>query len=363
MTFLADLDTPVPLVDVTRLRRNITRMAERVGTTQARQRPHVKTHKTRQVAALQLGAGADGLTVAKLGEAEAFADAGFEDLFIAYPLVGEAKLRRLTALMRRVRVCSTVDSLEAAQATSRAMVAAGLTADLVMEIEAGSGRTGVPAPDARALAERIGELPGIRLMGVMTFAPGYVTGIDAQREMGFREGSLTADVASTLRAAGHPITVVSAGSTPTSPWAAQVPGITHVRAGNYVFHDRKQVSMGVATFDDCALTILATVVSHPAPRRYVVDAGIKTLAGEDYGWGTYGQLLERPDVVVSWAAEEHGVIDLPAEVPDPRLRVGDRVRIVPNHACGVPNMHDELVAVEEDRVLDTWRVIARGRVR
>ncbi|MBX3028999.1 MAG: hypothetical protein KF809_02450 [Chloroflexi bacterium] len=141
------------------------------------------------------------------------------------------------------------------------------------------------------------------------------------------------------------------------------PGRHPLRAGNYVFHDRKQVSLGVASIDDCALTILATVVSRPAPRRYVVDAGIKTLAGEDYGWGTYGVLLDRPDVVISWAAEEHGVIDLPPSVVDPGLAIGDRVRILPNHACGVANMHDELVVVEGERVLDRWPVIARGRVR
>lgn len=363
MTYLADLDTPVPVVEVGRLERNIARMAARVGETGARQRPHIKTHKTAQVAAAQVRAGADGITVAKLGEAEAFADAGFEDLFIAYPLVGDAKLRRLAALMGRARASSTVDSLEAAQATSRAMAAAGLTADLVMEIEAGSGRTGVPPDDVAALGDRIGELPGIRLMGVMAFAPGYVTGVDAQQAMGRREGELVVEMARGLRAAGHPITFVSAGSTPTSPWAAQVAGVTNVRAGNYVFHDRKQVAMGAATFDDCALTILATVVSRPAPRRYVLDAGIKTFAGEDYGWGTYGQLLDRPDVVVSWAAEEHGVIDLAPEVADPRFRVGDRVRVVPNHACGVPNMHDELVVVDGERVVDAWPVIARGRVR
>jgi D-serine deaminase-like pyridoxal phosphate-dependent protein len=181
--------------------------------------------------------------------------------------------------------------------------------------------------------------------------------------MGQREGSLIVEMATILRAAGHPITFVSAGSTPTSPWAAQVPGVTNVRAGNYVFHDRKQVAMGVATFDDCALTVLATVVSRPAPRRYVLDAGIKTFAGEDYGWGTYGQLLDRPEVIVSWAAEEHGVIDLAPEVADPGFRVGDRVRVVPNHACGVPNMHDQLLVVEGERVVDTWAVIARGRVR
>jgi D-serine deaminase-like pyridoxal phosphate-dependent protein len=139
--------------------------------------------------------------------------------------------------------------------------------------------------------------------------------------------------------------------------------VTHVRAGNYVYYDAKQVQLGAATWDDCALTVLATVVSAPQPRRYVLDAGMKTLAGEDYGWGTYGRILGRPDVVLSWVAEEHGIIDLGAEVPDPRWRVGDRVRIIPNHACGVSNMHDRVLAIEGERVVDEWRVIGRGRVQ
>lgn len=139
--------------------------------------------------------------------------------------------------------------------------------------------------------------------------------------------------------------------------------MTHVRAGNYVFHDRKQVTMGNATLEDCALSVLATVVSRPVERRYVLDAGLKSLAGEDYGWGTYGQLLEHPDVVISWAAEEHGVIDVPPDVADPGFRIGDRVRVVPNHACGLANMHDELVVVDDGRVVDRWPLIARGRVR
>lgn len=363
MNSIGDLDTPVPVVDLPRLTRNIARMAERIAATPARLRPHVKTHKTRHVAALQRDAGADGLTVAKLGEAEAFADAGFDDLFIAYPLIGERKVRRLAALMRRINVSSTVDSLEGAEGISRVMTEEGLIADLVIEVEAGSGRTGVPAEDVVGLADRIGDLPGVRVMGVMVFAPGYVDGQDAQRAMGEREGALVADTAAALRARGHRITFVTAGCTPTSPWAARVPGVTHVRAGNYVFHDRKQLAMGNATLDDCAISVLATVVSRPAERRYVVDAGLKSLAGEDYGWGTYGQLLEHPDVVVSWAAEEHGVINVPDGVADPRLRIGDRVHIVPNHACGLANMHDELVVVDDGRVVDRWPLIARGRVR
>ncbi len=365
MTFVEDLDTPVPVVDVRRLEANIARMAGRLAPTGVAHRPHAKAHKTREIAEHQLRGGAAGLTVAKVGEAEAYVAAGFEDLFIAYPVVGRTKLLRLIKLLERTPVSFTIDSAAGARGASEVLERSGHTADVVMEIEAGAGRTGVPdIAAALELASLVAELPGIRLTGVMAHAPGYVPGLDAQRAMGHDEGAIAVHAAQALRAAGHTgVTFVTAGCTPTSPFAAEVPGVTHVRAGNYVFYDRKQVQLGVATLDDCALTVLATVVSRPRPRRYVVDAGIKALAGEDYGWGTYGVLLDHPEVPISWAAEEHGVINVPDDVADPGLHIGDRVRIVPNHACGVPNMHDELVAIDGERVVDTWRVIARGRVR
>jgi D-serine deaminase-like pyridoxal phosphate-dependent protein len=365
MALVGDLDTPVPLVEVGRLERNLARMAGRIAATGVGHLPHTKTHKTREIAERQLAHGASGLTVAKLGEAEAMVDAGFDDLLIAYPLVGEAKMRRLAALLDRARIRFTVESADGARAASDALAAAGRTCGVLIEVEAGSGRTGVATiPDVVELAGLVDSLPALALDGVMAFGAGYVEGEDAQRRTGHAEGGVAASAAEAIAAAGlGPVPIVTAGSTPTSPYVAEVPGVTHVRAGNYVYHDLMQVHLGVATLDDCALTILATVVSHPGSRRYVVDAGLKTLAGENYGWGTYGRILEQPDVVISWAAEEHGVIDLADGVPDPGWRIGERVRIVPDHACGVSNMHDEVIAVDGETVVDTWRVISRGRVR
>lgn len=362
--FLGDLDTPVALVDVDVLEANLARMAGRIGATAAAHRPHTKTHKTRQVAERQWAHGARGFTVAKLGEAEAMAEAGFDDLLVAYPLVGRAKLERLLRLLDRATMRFTVDSVAGAEGASAVLGPAGVTLDVLIELDAGIGRSGVPeVADAVALAERVAALPGLRVAGVLCFAAGYVEGEAARRAAGTAEGRRVAEAAAALRAAGHAAGIASCGSTPTSPFAAQVEGVTEVRAGNYVFHDRMQVRLGVARREDCALTILATVVSHPRERRYVVDAGLKALAGEDYGWGTWGELLDHPGVTVTFANEEHGVIVLPDDVADPGLLVGDRVRIVPDHACGTVNMHDELVAVEGDRVLETWPLISRGRLR
>ena len=174
---------------------------------------------------------------------------------------------------------------------------------------------------------------------------------------------MSVQVANLLSANGHMARAVSVGSTPTAVAAAGVAGVTEVRPGVYAFGDLKQIQLGTARLEDCALTVLATVVSHPRPERYVVDAGLKALAGENYGWGTYGRILEHPGLVIDWAAEEHGVILVPEGEPDPKLRIGDKVRIVPDHACGTVNMHDELVAFDGDTVVDVWPVIGRGRVR
>ncbi|CAN5723363.1 D-TA family PLP-dependent enzyme [soil metagenome] len=364
MTLIGDLDTPVALVDVDVLEANLARMAERVAGTPVTHRPHSKTHKTRQVAERQRVHGARGFTVAKLGEAEAMAEAGFDDLLVAYPLVGRIKLERLLRLLDRAAVRFTIDSLDGAQGASAVLGPAGATVEVLIELDAGIGRTGVPElEDAVALAERVDALPGLRVAGVLCFAAGYVEGEARRREAGTAEGRRVAEAAAALRRAGHAAVIASCGSTPTSPFAALVEGVTEVRAGNYVFHDRMQVRLGVARPTECALTILATVVSRPRERRYVVDAGLKALAGEDYGWGTYGELLDHPGVQVSFANEEHGVIVLPEDVADPDLGVGDRVRIVPDHACGAVNMHDELVAIEGERVIETWPLISRGRLR
>jgi D-serine deaminase-like pyridoxal phosphate-dependent protein len=361
-----DLDTPVPLVDVQRLERNLARMAAiAAGSASARLRPHAKTHKTREVAQRQLELGATGITVAKVGEAEAMVAAGFDDLYIAYPLLGEQKLRRLLPLLDRARIRFNVESLRAALEASQFLERHGRVVDVCIEMDS-AGRSGLVDPEqAGRLADEIAALPGLNLVGVMNYGNAYGTSEpDEQARIGREEGEFAVAVANRLRAAGHAIDVVSVGSTPTTRHAARVDGVTELRAGVYAFMDLKQVSLGGSgTYDDCALTILATVVSHSRPDRYILDGGLKTFAGENYEWGTYGRVLDRPDIVITRATEEHGIVILPDDVPDPGWRIGDRVRVIPNHACGTSNMHEELIAVDGERVVDRWQVIGRGRVR
>jgi D-serine deaminase-like pyridoxal phosphate-dependent protein len=360
---LETLATPAVVVDLDVLERNIARMATRVREAGVRLRPHAKTHKCPDIARLQRAAGAWGLTVAKVGEAEVFADAGFDDLFVAYPVVGDDKGRRLLELADRVRIAVGADSVEGARTLARPFREAGRSLDVVLKVDVGYGRVGVLPERAAEVAGRIAGLPGLRLRGVFTHGGhGYAGATRAAVEEVVRlEGERLSAAAGELRAAGLPVEEVSVGSTPTAARAMRTPGVTECRPGNYVFHDGSQVALGTCAVEDCALTILATVVSVPAPDRAVLDAGSKTLSSDPLRpvAGGYGQLLGRASRIDK-LSEEHGVV---AVAEGESFRVGDRVRILPNHACVVANLHDQLVGVCGDRVETVLEVTARGKVR
>ncbi len=338
-------------------------MATRAREAGVRLRPHAKTHKCPEIARLQRAAGAWGLSLAKVGEAEVFADSGFDDLFVAYPVVGEDKGRRLLALSDRARLAVGVDSAEGARTLAEPFRAAGRTLEVLLKVDVGYGRVGVLPERAVDVARQVAEVPGLRLRGVFTHAGhGYLAGdkagVDAIARL---EGERLAETAALLRGAGLSADEVSVGSTPTAALAMRVSGVTECRPGNYVFHDASQVALGTCAVEDCALTILATVVSAPAPDRAVVDAGSKTLSSDPLRPkpGGHGQVLGRASRIEK-LSEEHGVI---AVAPGEVFFVGERVRILPNHACVVANLHDRLVGVSGDRVEAILDVAARGRVR
>jgi D-serine deaminase-like pyridoxal phosphate-dependent protein len=363
MAGLAELPTPAVIVDLDVLERNIARMAEACRRAGVRLRPHAKTHKCVAIARRQLGAGAAGLSVAKVSEAEVFAEGGCRDVFIAYPAVGEDKGRRLLSLAERARIAVGADSAEGAATLAGVFRSAGRTLDVLLEIDVGLGRTGVRPEQALDLARALAAHPGLRLRGVFTHA-GHVYGTAGSEEragVGQREGEDMVAVAERLRAAELAVEEVSVGSTPTVARSRTVRGVTEVRPGNYVFHDASQVNLGSCTLDDCALTVLATVVSVPEAGRAVLDAGSKTLSkdplapsGGGFGWivGAKSRLQA--------LTEEHGVVDV---APGERFRIGERVRILPNHCCVVANLHDELVGLRGAEVVERLRVDARGRVQ
>jgi D-serine deaminase-like pyridoxal phosphate-dependent protein len=360
---LDDLSTPAVLVDLDVLERNIARMASWARDAGVRLRPHAKTHKCPQIGRLQRAAGAWGLSIAKVGEAEVFADAGFDDLFVAYPIVGEDKGRRLVALGDRVRLAVGVDSVEGAATLARPFRDAGRCLDVLLKVDVGYGRVGVTPEQAVAVAEAVADLPGLRLRGVFTHAGhGYLAETQAAvGDIARQEGQRLVGAANALRAAGLPVEEVSVGSTPTAPLAMRVDGVSECRPGNYVFHDASQVALGTCRLEDCALTLVATVVSVPAPDRAVVDAGSKTLSSDPLRPrpGGYGQIIGRESRIEK-LSEEHGVV---AVAPGESFRVGERVHILPNHACVVANLHDRLIGTSGGRVETVLTVAARGRVR
>jgi len=359
---VADLPTPAVLIDLDRVERNLARMAEAARDASVRLRPHAKTHKVLEIGRLQLAAGAAGLSLAKVSEAEVFAAAGFDDIFLAYPTVGEDRARRLLALSDRIRIAVGADDVEATRALGAVFRAAGRTLDVLLKVDCGYHRVGVDPADARAVACRIAELPGIRLRGVFTHggqAYSAETPEDAA-EVGRSEGETVARVARELRDDGIPVEEVSVGSTPTALSAMRVEGVTECRPGNYVYYDGSQVALGTCRLEDCAMTVIARVVSAPVPDRAVLDAGSKTLSSDPLRprAGGHGRILGTSSRIER-LSEEHGVVQV---APGDRFRVGERVRILPNHACVVSNLHDVLYAVRGDRVEAELRVAARGKV-
>lgn len=362
-----ELDTPCILVDRAKLLNNIRRYQGYADAAGIALRPHAKTHKTPEIARLQIEAGAIGVTVAKLGEAEAMADGGVRDILVAYPVVGSAKLARLIALAKRVKITVACDGIEAATGISDAALLAGLVVDVWIEVDPGYGRVGVqPGAGLERLAGSLGSLKGIRVCGVLVFAGhSYDAETDAQREaIAAGEAKIAREAAAALRGFGFPIETVSAGSTPVGRFAAAMKGVTEIRPGTYVFGDIMMVKAEALAIEQCALTVLVTVVSRPAPDRAVIDAGTKvfTMDGEDSAIGTgRGYVVGHPAIKVAWFNEEHGVLKLPDS--EQGLQVGDKLEIVPVHCCAVINMLDELHVVVNDRVEQAWRIAARGKVQ
>jgi D-serine deaminase-like pyridoxal phosphate-dependent protein len=361
-TLLAHLDTPALLVDLPRLRRNIAAMQALAGRCSVALRPHTKTHKSPVIARMQVDAGARGITVAKVGEAEVMVEAGFDDIFIAYPIVGEAKYRRLLPLLARARIAVAADSLDGVRMLSDFFGSRGVNLPVLVEVDTGFRRTGVQtSEEAITLAWEISRAPGLVFGGLMEFG-GHAYGAcseEERRTIGHDEGARLAGMAKRLADIGLPPPVVSTGSTPSMPFVAEVAGVTEVRPGVYVFGDLKQAELGTLRREECALTVLATVVSNPAPGRYILDSGTKALSSDHYATLTFGELKEHPGATIVRASEEHGIIE-GATLP---LRIGDKVEVIPNHACATCNMHDELFAVENGRVVDVWPVLGRGKFR
>jgi D-serine deaminase-like pyridoxal phosphate-dependent protein len=354
----ATVETPVGYVDLERVRANARRVAAYAGRHGLRWRPHVKTHKSLEVACIQLEAGADGLTVATLREAEVMATLT-PDILLAYPPVGVAKLQRLLALPRELDLKVALDAPEVLAPLSAAAAAAGRTVGVLVELDVGLGRVGVRTDaDLVRVAEEAASSSAAAFRGIL-FYPGHI------RMPRGDQSSLIAEVGKRLRAAldalqgvGLVPEIVSGGSTPTLWDSHLMAGLTEIRSGSCIFFDREALDVGVASPQDLAYTVLTTVVSTAVPGHAVVDAGSKALAKEGRGGAGFGVVLEHPEVVVGSLSEEHGVLDLASTTWRPV--VGERVRIVPNHVCVSVNLQDALLA-QDGEMHRMLTLDARGR--
>ncbi len=390
MTAIEHVPTPALLIDLPRLERNLRRMQERADKESAALRPHIKTHKMVALARRQRGLGARGLTVAKVSEAEVFTSAGFDDVRIAYTVVGKDKHARIAAMQARSRVSFCVDSLEAARQASVVYAEMQVVADVLIEIDAGYHRCGVlwNDPDLVAFVRAVDGLPGLRVKGILTHeGNAYAAPRDGEdKSAAFRRVMAEArdrmlEVGVKLRSAGISGALsgefeISMGSTPSmyvfENRSLKGFRITEIRPGNYVFNDMIQVSQGACTLDDCALTVLATVVSRhrdaKGTERLFLDAGRKVFTSdaapgrEGYGCVLYNasRMVAHPHVRLAGLSEEHGWCRVRGGAT---FAVGDKVRVVPNHACVVANMLPEAMVVKSGEVVSVWSVDARGCVQ
>lgn len=356
------VDTPVLAVDLDIMQRNIADMAQTARRSGVALRPHVKTHKSPEIAHLQIAAGATGVTAAKLGEAEVMVAGGITDVLIAYPLVGDLKLLRLEKLAAQAQVTVSLDSLEVAQGISRVGQRLGKRMPVYLEVDTGLKRVGV-APGAQAveLAQAVARLPGVEVVGVMTHG-GHVGAAQSPEELeqlSRAEAELLVTTARAIDKAGVPIRVVSPGSTLAARFEADTPGVTEIRPGTYVFNDSNTVDRWVAQPADCAAFVITTVVSRPAPDRAVIDAGSKTLSADARvgGRAGYGIVLARSGIEVVRLSEEHSVLSVADGVD---LAIGDQLLVVPNHVCPAVNLSDVLVTVRAGQVVGQIPVLARG---
>lgn len=345
-----DIDTPAVIIDVDRAMANIIRAQQFANSNGIKLRPHIKTHKLPYFAKKQIEAGAVGITCQKIGEAEVMADAGIDDIFITYNILGSEKLNRLLALHKRNKLSVVVDNQRVLSGLAEKFTDTLHPLSVLVECDTGMGRCGVQnSKEALALAQSIASHQGLHFAGLMTY-PRSGKAKEAEHWL-----SSAKDV---LLAVGIVCETISSGGTPDMWQSFKNSCITEYRPGTYIYLDRSQVEHGVGGADDCALHVLTTIVSHPTPARAIIDAGSKALSSDTLGLEGFGEVVGHPQVTITGLNEEHGILAT-AGAP---LGVGDRLRVLPNHACVVSNLFDEVYFTSGQNVVGRMQVAARGRV-
>jgi D-serine deaminase-like pyridoxal phosphate-dependent protein len=361
---VSEIDTPAIVVDLDVMERNLERVACYARDHGLRLRPHTKTHKSVSLARRQLALGAAGLTVAKVSEAEIMLGAEPADVLIAFPIIGHTKLARVVELARRTRVTIALDNAFAARQLSDAARAAQVEIGVLAEVDVGLGRVGVAPGELVPLAQVMLKLPHLRFEGI-TFYPGQIKSLDEAGLEGLAHVSeILRGIMDDFRAAGIETKIVSGGSTPTLFHSHEVHGLTEIRPGTYVFNDINTVRSGACEMEDCAASILATVVSTARPGHMIIDGGSKTFSSDRLANSsevTFGHLVEAPGARFHKMNEEHGFVDLAHT--DAEFRAGDRVHVIPNHVCVAVNLHERVYGVRGEEVEEIWNVDARGKLQ
>lgn len=344
---IEELETPSVLIDLDRMEANIRAMQALCDSHGLAFRPHIKTHKIPAIARLQIEAGAKGLACQKVSEAEVFAQAGFNDIQIPYNIVGAKKTGRLVDLALYNKITVSADSPAVIAGLGEAAAAHDMSLRVLVELMTDIRRAGTDVNHVVQLAQQIDSHENLHFAGLLVY-PSNPTVRPALQE-----------ALALLHAAGLGVDVVSGGGTGAAIHAAEMPELTELRVGTYVFNDWTTVDNGWTTLDRCAMTVRATVVSRPEEGRAILDSGSKTLSS-DVRDGLYGHVVEYPDARIYKLNEEHGFLDLSA--CDDRPDVGEIVHIIPVHTCVVTNLHNQIYGVRNGEVEVTWPVAARGLV-
>ena len=347
-----EIETPAVLIDLAIVRQNVTKYQKYCDDKGLHLRPHIKTHKIPELAKLQLSSGAIGITCQKVSEAEAMlSEGGVDDILITYNIYGRPKLERLKDLSKRCHLSVVADNSVCLKGLSEIFKGTGKPLRVLVECDTGALRCGVVTPEeACTLAKEINEAPGLKFGGLMTYPP-----ISQQSKVNdFLERAKNLIEKNNIE-----VDVVSIGGSPNMWEVEKIPVGTEYRIGTYIYNDRSLMERKVCSEQDCALTVLSSVVSTPTPERAVIDAGSKVLTTDLFGLSGHGHIIGYPELVISQLSEEHACITSDGPTG---LSIGQKLRIIPNHACVVSNMLNEVIFVEGQKFLKTQPVVARGMV-
>ncbi|WP_164667202.1 alanine racemase [Virgibacillus doumboii] len=353
-------DTPFVSLDLEIMDRNINWLQDLANESNVKIRPHTKTHKSPYIAHQQLKAGANGITTAKLGEAEIMSNAGIDEILIAFPLIGRKKLERFSDLLKRANLTVALDDIKVAQGLNEVGEIHKKKIPVYIDVDTGLNRMGKSSEESVKSILEISTLPYIEIKGLMSHTGHAYAEKDEEgiRKVAINDATILQNTKLSLEKEGLYIQEISVGATATARFIKEIPFITEVRAGMYVFNDRMVMGTGGANEESCAITVFATIVSHPDSGRFIIDAGSKTLAQDSYKGGGHGYIKNHENLVIKSLSEEHGIIEIQGKT---NLGIGDVIEIIPNHVCPVVNLADQILGFRNGELERIIPIKGRGK--